>query len=104
MRDLIEALRRIENSNLPDNPYEYLSDNPSAMSTIPGGRVLLDRIEDLADRFLYFTSGRFQGKPDYYHHEVLSDAGYRVTETPVDEFGMSRGGVIHTRKGKIFFG
>lgn len=103
MRDLVEALQQIEKSPLPKDPNACLNSREPIADALPGGRVILQRIERLACRDLVFQSGRLEGQPDYYHHELLGDEGFKVSVKPLDEFGLPTGAVIHTSKGRIEF-
>lgn len=103
MRDLVEALQQIEKSPLPQDPNACLNCRGSTIDGLPGGRIILGRIESLAAKDLVFQRGRLEGQPDYYNHELLRDEGFDVTVKPADEFGLPTGAVIHTSKGKIEF-
>ena len=103
MQDLIDALRQLDYSSIPDNYNANLTDAASAIDNVEGGRILLDRIDELATEHLVYNEGRLQGRPDQYNQEVLRDEGFTVTELD-DKRGGTFRGVIHTRKGKIVFG
>lgn len=103
MRDLVEALRQIEKSPLPDDPSACLTEKGSSIEILPGGKVIVDRIERMASQELVFHQGRLDGEPDYYNQELLKDEGFKVTVRPKDEYGTYSGAIIHTSKGKIEF-
>lgn len=103
MQDLIDALRQLDYSSIPDNYNANLNDSHSAIDHVDGGRIMLDRIDELASEHLIFHEGRLQGRPDSYNQEILRAEGFTVTENGDSRNGMFRG-VIHTRKGKIAFG
>lgn len=103
MRDLVEALKQIEKSPLPHDPNACLTAKGSSIEVLPGGKVIIDRIERMASRELVFQRGRLEGEPDYYNQELPKDEGFEVTVKPKDEYGLHPGAVIHTSKGKIEF-
>lgn len=101
MRDLINALRSLDELSLPDNTNALLTGSTSPLNDISGGRILMDRIDELAHDSLIFTQGRLEGQPDYYNHELLKAEGFEVTETSRE--GERFIGIIKTRKGLIAF-
>lgn len=101
MRDLINALRSLDELSLPDNTNVLLTGTTSPLNDIQGGRILLDRIDELAHDSLIFTQGRLEGEPDYYNHELLKAEGYEVVDNSRD--GERFVGIIRTRKGLISF-
>lgn len=102
LEDLVDELRKIDYSSLPDD-YNCLLTGPSSPITdVTGGPIILDRILDLAQRTLIFQRGRSQGKPDLYNQGQLQSYGFTVTEENGPRHGWFTG-VIHTRKGKIVF-
>jgi|SRR5690606_779226 len=104
MQDLIEVLREIEEVDFPIDAGAVINEDGAAEKGLPVLAVLLDRVEVLANEYLTFQRGRLEGQPDYYNFEQLKSEGYSVTDRGCDEYGMFKGGVIHTTKGKIAFG
>lgn len=89
---LIDELRQLEQSDLPQRTY--LTDgDPDALDS------RISAIVDLADIMLITNSGGC----DWTNIEALRNAGFNVTAGERDSFGWLSG-VIHTSKGRIVYG
>lgn len=103
MRDLINALRAIEESALPINRNVNLNESFSFRDNVVGAPILLDRIDELAFNSLLFDSGSHQGERDPYTIGLIKDAGFEVVmQGSVNDHTFS--GEIITSKGSVHFG
>lgn len=103
MRDLLKALETIETSQLPINRRLDLNSSNIAREKLPGGAVLLDRIDELACESLTYSSGRLVGEPDLYNAALLKHAGYEINLRGSLSAGDFEGEIV-TSKGTIRFG
>lgn len=103
MRDLINALKAIEESALPINRNVSLNESNSFRLKVVGAPVLLNRIDELACNSLLITSGSQQGERDPYNTGLMLDAGFEVVmHGSVNDHTFS--GEIITSKGSVRFG
>lgn len=103
MRDLIKALKSIEESKLPVNRKADLNSSDVFRREVTGAAVLLDRIDEMACESLVFNSGRLEGEPDLYNVELIKDAGFDVLIHGSANEGTLEGEIV-TSKGRIRFG
>jgi hypothetical protein len=103
MRDLINALKTIEESTLPSNRGIYLDASSTFKEKVPGSAVLLGRIDELAFETLVFSSGRLEGEPDHYNMSLMKDAGFDISIRGSVHDGNLEGEIV-TSKGRIRFG
>jgi len=90
LEKLLEILKKIDSSDLPDDDYKYISAQHSPD---------LDEVLSLANTVLVNDDGH----NIYDNHEVLRKNGFPVFAGEQDRFGWLTG-CIQTKKGIIVFG
>lgn len=103
MRDLIVALKTIEESPLPINRSLDLNKSKLFSQKVVGAKVLLERIDMMACEDLLYHSGDREGQPDVYNIQGIRDAGF-VVRTRGSLAAGNFTGVIETSKGSVHFG
>lgn len=91
LEKLLEILKKIDLSDLPDDDYKYLSAQPRSPD--------VDEVLILANTVLVDDDGH----NIYDNHEVLRKNGFAVFAGEQDRFGWLTG-CIQTKKGIIVYG